>query len=329
MLSIWFYLRNVFDNVSKRSLKLTLAIIVDHASRLFAASSDPDIMGIYTRTKPIHDEYAGKWSDSATAMARRASATLEFKQKMTELTDVKVPQWDAVVQGTYLPGTPQYKAIFNHGRTALRTGSYDYRIGILESMAKVLKDYPALAALQTEVENYHKSLVALRGLKNQRDLDVAHASDNLEIARKNVSDIMFANLGFLMNKHYLNPSLVEKYFDLSLLRTHPNDNNNGDEPKPVTANVAALATKTILAGGFDPNSYFHIINTGKTILRFYTSKLPDDPMPGSYMELLAGEECDVFASELGASANLFLMVYNPDKAEEGSFSLMMNEPDEE
>lgn len=329
MNTIWYYLRNVFDTVTKRSSKLTLIIIVDHASRLFAASSDPDIMGIYNRTKPLHDEYAGKWSDSVTEMARRASVTLELKQKMVELTDVKVPKWDATVQLTYLPGTPQYKAIFNHGRTALRTGSYDYRIGIVDSMAKVLKDYPALAALQTEVENYHKSLISLRDLRNQRDLDVARASENLELARIGVSDIMFANLGFLMNKHYQNPSLVEKYFDLSLLRTHASENGNGNEPQPVTATVAALATKTILAGGFDSNSYFNIINTGKTSLKFYTAKLPDDPLPGSAMELLTGQECDVFASELGASGNLFLMVYNPDGSDEGSFSFMMNEPDEE
>jgi hypothetical protein len=81
-------------------------------------------------------------------------------------------------------------------------------------------------------------------------------------------------------------------------------------------------TATIMEGNFDSNTLFHIINTGGTSLKFYTAKLPTDPVPGSAVELLPGEETDVYASELGAENNLFLMVYNPDLLNTGEYSVM-------
>jgi hypothetical protein len=53
--------------------------------------------------------------------------------------------------------------------------------------------------------------------------------------------------------------------------------------------------------------------------------LPTDPVPGSPFELLPSEEADVFASELGADGNLFRIVFNPDTALQGEYSLMNSE----
>jgi hypothetical protein len=329
MQEIWSYLRNAFETATKRSTKLALMIIIAHKLRLYSLISDPEIQELYDRTKPIHDEYCGKWSDSVTALSMRKSATLAQTLKMKELSKVKVPSWIATVLGVFPEDSPQYKAIFSKGRSPYRSGSIDYRIGIVDSTAKVLKNYPALAALQLDVENTHKSLLQAKELKELCDFNVEKASENLEIARTNVSDIMFGNLGFLINKHYRNPSFIEKYFDLSLMKIHVSNNGTPPEPEPQTGAVPALGTVTLLGGNFDANSYFRIRNTGKTLLKIYTSKLPDDVLPGSAVDVLAGQEVDVFASELGASTNMFLMVHNPDELAEGSYSFLMNEPEEE
>jgi hypothetical protein len=328
MLRLWNYLNNVFDNVTKRSFKRALTIITDHLSKLLAESSDPEIQELYDRTKPFHDEFAGKWSDWVTAKKRRAAETQRFNEKITELSDVKLKLWDVAVQNVFIEGSSDYKAVFNNGRSVFRQGTYESRIGEVEALSKVLKDYPALAALQTEVTAYHRELVGIRDVQRQREEKVDLCSDNLEIARKAVSDIMYANLGALMNKFYRSPLLVEKFFDLSLLRSTANGNGNITPPEPITGSVASKGKAMILEGGFDANSSFDILNTGGTSLKFYTTKLPDDPVPGSAMELLPGEQADVYASELGASGNLFLMVYNPDELKEGSYSFMINDPEE-
>jgi hypothetical protein len=40
---------------------------------------------------------------------------------------------------------------------------------------------------------------------------------------------------------------------------------------------------------------------------------------------MPGEETEVFASDLGADGNLFLMVYNPDDVNEGEYSFLLKD----
>ena len=326
MNKIWFYLSNVFDNVTKRSLKRTLTIIVDHLSKLLADALDVDIQSLYDRTRPLHDAFADKWSEWKTAINLRVGETQRFEEKMTELSDVKLKEWDVAVQNVFLEGSADYKAIFTHGRTAFRSGTYESRIYEVKTLANTLKKYPNLAELQVKVETYHSDLVRTRDGQQQLEEKIGQASDELESARKDIADMMYANLGTLMNKFYQNPSQVERYFDLSLLRSSYNGNGNTLPPEPMTGTVAPEDIVTVLAGGFDANSYFSIVNTGGTSLKFYSAMLPTDPVSGSALELLPGEEADVYASELGADGNIFIMVNNPDKVSEGTYSFLVIEP---
>ncbi len=330
MTKVWSYLSNVFDNVTKHNFKRMLTIVADHLSKLASKSSDPEIQEIYDRTRPARDTYASNYSGSILAKKRYSSETQHFEEKIAELTDVKLKGWDLAVQRVFPEGSIEYKAIFNHGRTAFRQGTYEQRIAELQAMAQVLKDYPELAETQVDVETFCNDLEGIRDVQQQKEGKVTEASKDLEVARAAVANIIFANLGLLINKYRGNLSKVEEYFDLSLLRSaNGNGNGNPQPPEPLTGKVAAGATATVLAGGFDSNSYFSIVNTGGTSLKFYSAMLPDDPVPGSSVELLPGEEADAYASELGADSNLFIMVNNPDKVNAGEYSFEFSEPEEE
>jgi hypothetical protein len=74
-------------------------------------------------------------------------------------------------------------------------------------------------------------------------------------------------------------------------------------------------------GGFDANTSFHMVNTGSVNLKFYTANMVDDPVSGNAIELAAGEEDEVLASELGADKNLFLMAYNAHETTAGSYEV--------
>ncbi len=326
MTKVWSYLSNVFDNVTKHNFKRMLTIVADHLSKLAGKSSDPEIQEIYDRTRPARDTYASKYSGSILAKRRYSSETQHFEEKIAELIDVKLKEWDLAVQGVFLEGSIEYKAIFNHGRTAFRQGTYEQRIAELQAMAEVLRDYPELAETQVDVDTFCTDLEKIRDVQQQKEGKVTEASKDLEAARVSVANIMFANLSLLINKYRDNLSKVEEYFDLSLLRSsNGNGNGNSQPPEPMTGTVAPEAVVTVLAGGFDSNSYFNIVNTGGTSLKFYSAMLPDDPLPGSALELLPGEEADAYASELGASGNLFIMVNNPDKVNEGTYSFLVTE----
>ncbi len=220
--------------------------------------------------------------------------------------------------------TPNYRIVFPDGRTGFRNGTYESRISRVGTLATALSDYTKLSTLKTEVSDYYTALTDIRKKQQDKEGEVKLASDALEAVRIECGEILFSNLGFLMYKFYKTPEQVVSYFDLSLLRS-AKETANGTEPEIKTGTVEAKSSATILQVGFDANSSWHIVNTGSTTLQFYTAMLPTDPVPGSPFELLPSEEADVFASELGADGNLFLMVFNPDETQAGEYSLMESE----
>lgn len=121
------------------------------------------------------------------------------------------------------------------------------------------------------------------------------------------------------------PEMVNVYFDQSIILRPERQNGVEPEPDVFTDAVAAKASATIMHGGFDANTSFHIVNTGSVRLQFYTANMPEDPVPGNVLELAAGEEDDALASALGADSNMFLMAYNPDAAIAGSYEVIINE----
>ncbi len=324
----WFYLSNVIEHATRGNFKKTITVVTDHKSKLQSGSSDAEIQTLYDRFKPVHTEFVELYNGWISLRNKREGETLRFTDMMAELNDQKVKQWDIAIQNHYLDGTADYKAILTNGRSAFRLGTYESRIGQLGGLVDRLGDYSALATLKTEIGTFYEAIIATRNTQQMTEYEVGKASKALELARLKITKLMYSNLGFLMYKFYETPLEVENYFDLSLLRSAVTVNGEV-EPEPLTGTVEHEAMATIMQGGFDSNTLFNIVNTGGTSLRFYTAMLPSDPVPGSAMELLPGEETEVFASELGAESNLFLMVYNPDLTNAGEYSVLIAEPEEE
>ena len=314
---------------TKNSYKKMLLLITDCYSKLEAMKSDPDIEVLFTRTTPVYEDYSIAYSGWTAAKGNWEGETFRFNEKLEELVDVKIKQWDAQVRAVHLEDTADYKKIFPNGRSGFREGPYDIRISNINALGTALKPYAALLATKTDVDQFHTDILGIRNVQTHCEELTKDASDILEIKRKVAADTLYGNLGSLMEKYKDNPSLIEKFFDLRLLRSTANGNGSTPAPEPVTGKVAALASVTILEGGFDANSYFSLANIGGTSLKFYTAKLPTDPVPGSAIELVPGDESEVFASDLGADTNLFLMVYNPDEINEGEYSFLLIDQEEE
>jgi hypothetical protein len=117
------------------------------------------------------------------------------------------------------------------------------------------------------------------------------------------------------------PEMASAYFDQSIIRRPVKTNGVEPEPEVLSDAVAPKSSVTILHGGFDANTMFRIVNSGSVSLKFYTTNLPDDPVPAVTLELAAGEEDEVMASELGADKNLFLMAYNASETTAGSYEV--------
>ncbi len=158
------------------------------------------------------------------------------------------------------------------------------------------------------------------GLKDAYDSEQEDVHALLDEARLLVKDI-WDEVEFTF-RHDEASSLRRKAREWGVVYVENTTGTGGEEQTlPLTGTVEPKTSATIMEGGFDVNTMFVFTNTGTVSLNIYTAKSADDPVPGSTVELPAGAQKEIFASELGAETNTFLMVYNPDDTTQGSWEV--------
>ena len=209
-------------------------MITKHTNTL-AASPDPFIQSLYDKTLPVLEEYRDAYSSRIAVKGGRKGETLRFKYMLKELYTKKIPEWEVTVLVRFPERSPEYKAIFNKGRTGFRRGRYDIRIAAVGTLAKHLESFDGLFALRTEVEDYYNELLALKNTQRGKTVQVKDASTRMEAARKAAAVQMYSNLGYLMGKYCEEPEKIKRYFEVGKLRTRRRKNNVS---KAVVENIA-------------------------------------------------------------------------------------------
>jgi hypothetical protein len=104
-----------------------------------------------------------------------------------------------------------------------------------------------------------------------------------------------------------------------------------EEPEPesevFTGIVKAASIVEIMHNGFDVNTMFIAKNPGPVPIDLYTAASAGDPLPGTRITIAPGIETEVWASELGADSNTYLMAYNPHATIEGSYVIVLGNPE--
>jgi hypothetical protein len=305
MKKTWIFMVNVFLTVTKKNFKKMLTLITDHETKLGAQSSDPPILALHSRTVPVKIDYVDKYDKWVAAKGAYEGETRRFEQMLDELVDEKIPAWDILVLNEFPENTPDYKVIFPDGRTAFRYGSYEMRIGRVASLAENLKTYPVFSELRTEVLAYHQLLLTTRATQQTKEQLVDNASGVLELARISAGEIMFANLGALMDIFHQTPELLSQFFSLEDIRRHTS--------QPESYSFLINPDTTLDSGiDFDEYTTFRFTNTGPVTVCVFTAPTADTPCPETAKTVAPGQEVVYLAGELGDSANTFLLLTNKD-----------------
>jgi hypothetical protein len=309
----WHYASNQFDRTTFDNYKLMSILSPDHTARLEAENSDPDIMALWNAYKPLDLAFATAYASWIAAKGFYKGSTASVDQLLATLSSTKIKQWDAQVQGVFLEGTPDYIAIFPSGRAPFQEGAKDQRINEVQSLGIRLNVYPALAATETDVNNFYATLLSARNTQQTKEMGVSTGSGDVETARINSAVQMYFTLGTLMAKFKDDPSQIERFWQMSLLRS-----TGGDII--LTDNIAGGDTDNILSGGFDDTTEFEITNTGTTLLKFCTGTSPSDTSAVG-VELIKGATVTKTALELGVAGYTFLNVKNLDATNQGSWKV--------
>lgn len=222
---LWGQLNNTFNNSTKRSKKKMYLIANDHDTRLEAGIGDPDIEEIYNLTHPDVVNYQMLMTQWESGKSIGKSKTRTWQEEMDDITDETLDVWEGQVAYHYPRKTPTFIAIFPNGRTAFTNGKYEERLLALDVLSLTLGEYPVLAALKTDVD---AKITVIRAARNQQRVQygkVGMKSNEVEQARVALAELLDNNLCKLKIKYRKNLSIVENYFDLSLLRKNVTDDD--------------------------------------------------------------------------------------------------------
>ena len=321
MAETWHYLENQFDNVTKGSNKLMNIITNDHHSRLKAKETDPNIAPLVTRYTPVNVAFSDKYSAWFTGASIYKSTTEVVNNSIEDLRGVKIKQWDIKIQNVYIEGTPEYTAILPNRRKPFQNGGIDERITQVKALRDRLLSYADLADVQTDVSDFYTDLKDKRDLQQQKEGNLETLAGAREAARKACANLMYGNLGVLMDIFKDTPDSITDYWEIQLLQS------SGSTPEsspgePITGTVAANNFNNFHQQALEGNTEILLKNTGTTNLIFCVNSAANQACSGSGIAVSTGSELLVMRNQLGAESNEFFIVSNPDSVE-GSFEVII------
>lgn len=215
----WQYLNNQIANALADSYGDTNVFATDHLSKLKNLSGDTTINQLIARTEPAYLDFYAKYSNWQQNTALWKGATNKIDTLLDDLLKSKLPRWEVLVQVFFMPDSEEYITLFPQGRTAFRETGKDGKIMLLSTLTQTMALYPDLATLEVDVVAYLQLLTQQRDRQQQREQAVRDASAQLRNAQNALFEVMYRNLGSLMNKFGSNSSDILNLFDVSLIRT--------------------------------------------------------------------------------------------------------------
>jgi len=313
---IWHYAENQIDNCTKESKKRMNRIISDHLSKLHAGIADPDILALYNRTLPLKTDFSGSYAGAISANAYYKGRTAAYDLLKNELSSTKIEDWDIQIQVVFRKGTPEYIGLLPRGREPFQKGTNDQRIDEVRALGLRLAAYPALAAVKVSVDAFATSFGNARDIQQEKELLVAENSSSNEIHRKALANMMYGNLGVLMDKFRDDPKQIEKYFDLEVIR-----NTGSETNETIEGPIAGGDSVNLIDGVTDPNTEWLFTNTGITTVIYFMANTPDAVFTDYGQKVNPGETYTKKAIDLGPEGYPYLNVSNMDPDNQGYYSV--------
>ena len=220
-MNTWKYLVNQFAVATEGTFRKMLILSTDHAAKLLARAAEPGIGPLHTRYAPIHAAYAAAYTAWNAHSGSREGGTAAVNAQLDILSSTKARQWDIRTQSTFDAATPEYVAIWPTGRGPLQGGPIDTRIAAIDALHTRMAPYAAAlgAALPAEVAAFHAVALALRETQQGGEGSVSADSTALEAARLATAEMLYGNLGALMDLFRAGPEAAADFYDLALIRT--------------------------------------------------------------------------------------------------------------
>ena len=309
----WSYVENVFLNVTNGTYQLMLIISTFHLNALKKFAGDPFFDGLIAAYEPFHTAFEKQYSAWKLSSGSQKSKTLTLGQ-LFELVTTKLDLWDPAIRIVCPKGSADYTILFPQGRSPFTKAKTDTRIMAFQTLATALKNYAALATVQTEVQTFYQQLTDARNIQEQEKTGVAGNSTDVENARVDCADQMYLDLASIMMHFYKQRDKIARFFDEKNIRNH--------QQLIFTHLVGAEKVHTVVKHTFSTGFQLTLNNTGIATLVFYLAQHEGlHPVAGAGITVAPGASTTITAEQLGLLTNTFLLVYNTDTVSDGEYEV--------
>jgi len=217
---LWHYLINTFLVSTRSSYKKALDLGLDHEARLKHNQTDPVIAAMVASFGPVLQAYLTSDQNLDAALGDYKGDTLSVKQLFKVMNSTKLSHWEGQVHAQFPKGSPEELQFFPRSRRPFQESTYAQRIQAVKVFGDKCAALPSLHALGINVLAFHTQLLSARALQ-QTDgkAKVVTLRSLRESARVVMCVEMYGNLGLLMHHFRNDPKQVERFYDLTLLRT--------------------------------------------------------------------------------------------------------------
>lgn len=309
MKRIWIYLINTFlVNTIKAPTKM-LGIATDHDSRLNGATGDPEILSIYTVFHALFLLFQNFYTAWKAAISQRMSRTLTLTNEFRNLSERWIREWEGKVHNFFSEGTPTELSIFPQKRKPFQLGTYDERIIAVKTLATSMEPHAVLATVMADVLAKHVILSDARDAQKQAMQNASNASMLLDKSRIEVGRHLYKNLGLLMAKYFLDPTEVQQFFNLTLIRRSSTELdglfNQGSTVNMDSSLVVSMPKNFELS----INATFLIANSeGGSELHFFFADSASTATSELKATVLPGESVEATAAEMGWSTERNMLI---------------------
>lgn len=316
----WLFLSNVFRLLAERSLERFSKFCYTFMGRLMMSTSDPFFEEKHQQLLPYYDAFNKAYDQKSGNKALRKGDTKQVNQLLKQLVTDKLHAWDIAIQSKYLKSTAIYTYIFPQGLSPFSSASIEQRIKYLGNAVTMLSNYADLVAVYEEMKQFHTDLQKARDNKTQKDGNVNNSIEEAMLAAYDLADEMYGVLGEFMGKFKKNPSQIEAFFPVFLLRQK---RKNNDDPNDVLSIIIPKADKTEGGFSFKISDSLNFYVCGETELEIYFVPDKNAAKPANVIKLLPQDVKTILIKDYANQNDRFMMIENLSATEEGELEVSM------
>ncbi len=311
----WLYFQNPFFNSTKKNFKKAVKISTYTDAQLFAKGNDPFYEPLYLAYHPLHLALVAAYNTWKAQGGSQKGATVTIAQLISQLSPLKIGNWDRAVQALFAKSTSVYMSIFPHGHKIFQKGTILSRINAVSQLVTSLTGKAGLTTTLTDVTSFSNSLITANTSQTGSRGTTNSLSDEVELARVVACNMMFCILGQCIVKFPEDPSVTSVLFDLETIRSK--------QQTEFVSLVKAEAFKFIAERRFALTDIIDVDSDGLAELGYYLAeKKGDEPTGYTIVPVLAGKSRAITIDEfVDNTMNKFLCVVNLSSVLSGHYTV--------